>query len=88
MVDKTSHMFITGPDVIKTVTGEDVGFEELGGGRTHNTQVRQRALPRHGRGGRHRLRQGAAVLLPAVQQPGRAAGVPRPRGRPARSRRR
>ncbi|MCP2260438.1 propionyl-CoA carboxylase beta chain [Streptoalloteichus tenebrarius] len=38
MVDKTSHMFITGPDVIKTVTGEDVGFEELGGGRTHNTR--------------------------------------------------
>ncbi len=38
MVDKTSHMFITGPDVIKTVTGEDVGFEDLGGGRTHNTR--------------------------------------------------
>ncbi|WGW14091.1 acyl-CoA carboxylase subunit beta [Saxibacter everestensis] len=36
MVDKTSHMFITGPDVIKTVTGESVGFEELGGGHTHN----------------------------------------------------
>ncbi|MFF9477728.1 acyl-CoA carboxylase subunit beta [Streptomyces sp. NPDC014733] len=36
MVDQTSHMFITGPDVIKTVTGEDVGFEELGGARTHN----------------------------------------------------
>ena len=38
MVDKTSHMFITGPDVIKTVTGEDVGMEELGGARTHNTR--------------------------------------------------
>jgi propionyl-CoA carboxylase beta chain len=38
MVDQTSHMFITGPDVIKTVTGEDVGFEELGGARTHNTK--------------------------------------------------
>ncbi|MFS8499344.1 MAG: acyl-CoA carboxylase subunit beta [Micromonosporaceae bacterium] len=38
MVDKTSHMFITGPDVIKTVTGEEVGFEELGGARTHNTR--------------------------------------------------
>ncbi|MFI1679393.1 acyl-CoA carboxylase subunit beta [Streptomyces sp. NPDC020607] len=37
MVDQTSHMFITGPDVIKTVTGEDVGFEELGGARTHNS---------------------------------------------------
>ncbi|HEY2723076.1 MAG TPA: acyl-CoA carboxylase subunit beta [Pseudonocardiaceae bacterium] len=38
MVDQTSHMFITGPDVIKTVTGEEVGFEDLGGGRTHNTK--------------------------------------------------
>ena len=38
MVDKTSHMFITGPDVIKTVTGEDVGMEELGGAHTHNTR--------------------------------------------------
>ncbi|WP_239099933.1 acyl-CoA carboxylase subunit beta [Phycicoccus sp. CSK15P-2] len=38
MVDQTSHMFITGPDVIKTVTGEDVGFEELGGAKTHNTK--------------------------------------------------
>ena len=37
MVEKTSHMFITGPDVIRTVTGEDVGFEELGGARTHST---------------------------------------------------
>jgi propionyl-CoA carboxylase beta chain len=38
MVEGTSHMFITGPDVIKTVTGEEVGFEELGGARTHNTR--------------------------------------------------
>jgi len=38
MVDQTSHMFITGPDVIKTVTGEDVGMEELGGAHTHNTK--------------------------------------------------
>jgi propionyl-CoA carboxylase beta chain len=38
MVNQTSHMFITGPDVIKTVTGEDVGMEELGGARTHNTK--------------------------------------------------
>ncbi|GAA1669484.1 acyl-CoA carboxylase subunit beta [Fodinicola feengrottensis] len=38
MVDKTSHMFITGPDVIKTVTGEDVEFEELGGARSHNSK--------------------------------------------------
>src|SRR5262249_36290739 len=38
MVDKTSHMFITGPDVIKTVTGEDVEFEDLGGAFTHNSK--------------------------------------------------
>jgi acetyl-CoA carboxylase carboxyltransferase component len=35
MVKETSHMFITGPDVIRTVTGEDVTFEELGGAMTH-----------------------------------------------------
>jgi len=39
MVNETSHMFITGPDVIKTVTGEDVGMEELGGALTHNTRT-------------------------------------------------
>jgi len=38
MVDGTSNMFITGPDVIRAVTGEDVGFEELGGATTHNTK--------------------------------------------------
>ena len=38
MVDKTSHMFITGPDVIKTVTGEEVSFEELGGAHAHHTR--------------------------------------------------
>ncbi len=38
MVKETSNMFITGPDVIKTVTGEDVGMEELGGAYTHNTK--------------------------------------------------
>lgn len=35
MVEETSHMFITGPDVIQTVTGEEVGFEALGGAATH-----------------------------------------------------
>jgi propionyl-CoA carboxylase beta chain len=38
MADGTSNMFITGPDVIRAVTGEDVGFEELGGGQTHNAR--------------------------------------------------
>ncbi len=35
MVEGSSYMFITGPDVVKTVTGEEVDFEELGGARTH-----------------------------------------------------
>ncbi|MEK7411578.1 MAG: acyl-CoA carboxylase subunit beta, partial [Actinomycetota bacterium] len=35
MVRETSHMFITGPDVVKTVTGEDVTLEELGGAMSH-----------------------------------------------------
>jgi len=37
MVEKTSHMFITGPSVIKAVTGEDVTFEALGGASAHST---------------------------------------------------
>jgi propionyl-CoA carboxylase beta chain len=37
MVEGTSHMFVTGPDVIKTVTHEDVSKEKLGGALTHNT---------------------------------------------------
>lgn len=36
MVDKTSYMFVTGPDVVKTVTHEEVTKDELGGARTHN----------------------------------------------------
>jgi propionyl-CoA carboxylase beta chain len=38
MVEETSYMFITGPDVIKSVTGEKVSFEDLGGAGTHNTR--------------------------------------------------
>jgi propionyl-CoA carboxylase beta chain len=38
MVDQTSYMFITGPDVIKSVTGETVSQEELGGAHTHNVK--------------------------------------------------
>lgn len=37
MVDQTSQMFITGPEVIKTVTGEDISSEQLGGAMTHNS---------------------------------------------------
>ena len=38
MVDKTSYMFITGPQVVKAVTGQEVSFEDLGGARVHNTR--------------------------------------------------
>jgi len=38
MVQDTSHMFITGPDVVKTVTGEEVSLEELGGAGSHSTK--------------------------------------------------
>ena len=38
MVEGTSYMFITGPDVVKTVTGEEVTFEELGGAHAHATK--------------------------------------------------
>lgn len=37
MVDKVSNMYITGPQVIKAVTGEEIGVEELGGGMVHNS---------------------------------------------------
>jgi propionyl-CoA carboxylase beta chain len=38
MVDGTSQMFVTGPDVVKSVTQEEVTFEELGGAKTHSTK--------------------------------------------------
>jgi propionyl-CoA carboxylase beta chain len=38
MVQGTSHMFVTGPEVIKAVTSEEVSFEDLGGAMTHNTK--------------------------------------------------
>jgi len=38
MVKNTSHMFVTGPNVVKTVTHEDVTFEDLGGAETHATK--------------------------------------------------
>jgi propionyl-CoA carboxylase beta chain len=39
MLDRTSHMFVTGPDVIKSVTGETVGLEDLGGARVHASRT-------------------------------------------------
>ena len=46
MVEGSSYMFITGPDVVKTVTGEEVSFEELGGAHGARDEVRRRALRR------------------------------------------
>ncbi len=87
MVKETSHMFITGPEVIKTVTGEETDFEELGGAMTHNTKSGvahfasedEETLPRG-----HPL----PVLLPPAEQPRDdparpAHGRPGPHGRGA-----
>ena len=52
MVKGTSHMFITGPDVVKTVTGEDVTQEELGGAMTHASKSGVAHVRRRGRGSR------------------------------------
>ena len=49
MVRESSHMFITGPDVVKTVTGEDVTLEELGGAMSHAVEVGRRHVRRRRR---------------------------------------
>ena len=49
MVKDTRYMFITGPEVIKTVTHEDVTKEELGGAMTHNAKSRRGATSRRRR---------------------------------------
>ena len=85
MVDQASAMMITGPDVIKTVTGEDISIEDLGGARAHNAKQRRRALHERRRGRGDRAHQGAAVV-PAVEQPRHRAGARRRRTRWPRSR--
>ena len=85
MVKETSHMFITGPEVIKTVTGEEVEFEELGGAMSHNSKSGRRPLRLRGRGELPRGRP-LPAQLPALEQP-RAAAPLRARRRP-RARRR
>ena len=81
MVEGSSYMFITGPDVVKTVTGEEVTFEELGGATAHATKsgvahlvaADERGVPRG---------RALPALVPAAEQP-RAAAVRR--ARPTRS---
>ena len=80
MVKETSHMFITGPDVIKTVTGEEVEFEELGGAMSHNQKsgVAHFAFDDED----HCLEETRYLLsLPAAEQP-RVAAARRARRRP------
>ena len=81
MVKETSHMFITGPDVIKTVTGEEVEFEELGGAMTHNTKS---GVAHFASEDEEACLEDARYLLslPAAEQP-RAAAAGRHRRRPA-----
>ena len=87
MVQGTSHMFITGPDVVKTVTGEDVTLEELGGAMSHATKsgvatfvsADEKACLDDVR---------YLLVVPALQQPRGAAAVghrrrPRPVRRPS-----
>jgi propionyl-CoA carboxylase beta chain len=44
MVEDTSYMFVTGPNVVKTVTHEEVSSEDLGGAKTHAEKIRGNSL--------------------------------------------
>ena len=81
MVEGSSYMFITGPDVVKTVTGEEVTFEELGGAATHAAKSGVAHFIVAERGGVPRGRA-LPALVPAAEQP-RPAAVRR--SRPIRS---
>ena len=60
MVKNTSYMFITGPEVIKSVTGEQISQEDLGGAMAHNTKIRRGPLRLRVRRRRHRADQAPA----------------------------
>ncbi len=93
MTRDTAHMFITGPEVVRTVTGEEVSFEELGGADTHAAALRRGAPRGRRRGGADR-RRALPALVPAPEQPrpgaarahGRPRRPPRPRARHAHPR--
>ena len=74
MVKNTSHMFITGPDVVKTVTGEDVTQEQLGGAMTHASKSGVAQLVRRGRRGQRASSRSATCIsfLPSEQPRGPA----------------
>ena len=62
MVKNTSYMFITGPDVIKSVTGEQITYEDLGGAMAHNTKSRRGPLRLRDRRRLHRADQAPPEL--------------------------
>ena len=72
MVKNTSYMFITGPDVIKSVTGEQISLEDLGGAMAHNTKSGVAHFACETDADCHRADQ-EALELSAQQQPGRPA---------------
>ncbi len=72
MVKTNSYMFITGPDVIKTVTHEEVTKEDLGGAETHTAQERRRPFHRQHRKGLFADDPRADQFF-TQQQPGRSA---------------
>ena len=75
MVKETSHMFITGPEVIKTVTGEEVEFEELGGAMSHNAKS----------GVAHFAAEDEDACLAGRPLPAVVPAAEQPRDRPARA---
>ena len=84
MVKETSHMFITGPDVIKTVTGEEVTFEELGGAMTHASISGVASfIGEDDEDVLQRVRY--LLIVPAVEQPGGPARLRRPPTTPTAS---
>ena len=88
MAEGTSYMFITGPDVVKAVTGEEVTQEELGGAAAHASRSGVAHLTASRRGGGDRGRP-LPALVPAAEQPRDAAVCAarrsgRPRGARAR----
>ena len=87
MVEGTSYMFVTGPDVIKTVTHEEVTKEELGGAMTHNATQRRRALRGADRSRMPAPDSRAARYLPSnnLDDPPRRATTTRPIARKPRS---
>ena len=74
MVRDTSYMFITGPDVVKTVTQEDVTPEQLGGAKVHTTKSSVADGAYRQRRHRHR-RDAPALRFPAAQQSREAAAL-------------